>query len=218
MGSEVERIPGTHGETDERTALDAFRAVPRRQILLHCLVCLLNEVYISGSIAGQIIPRCIADEFPVEVVAEAGDMITLLIRQLCHGQGAGPRPTSSAVVGDILEVARGIASSRRPVRQGTLRNGLPIVPMEELVTQYYARVTVADRAGVLAQIATVLGELDISIASVIQKKADPANQTAELMIMTHTSREADVREAVRRLEELDAVKEIVSLIRVEHWS
>ncbi|MCH7705780.1 MAG: homoserine dehydrogenase [Chloroflexi bacterium] len=152
---------------------------------------------------------------PFNAVEIEGDLVG---RVVFHGQGAGPRPTGSAVVGDILEVARGIASGRRPIRQGTLRNGLPIVPMEELVTQYYARVTVADRAGVLAQIATVLGELDISIASVIQKNADPANQTAELMIMTHTSREADVREAVRRMEELDVVKGIVSLIRVEHWS
>ena len=144
-----------------------------------------------------------------------GDLVG---RVVLHGQGAGPRPTSSAVLGDILEVARGIASGRRPARRGTLNSGLRISSIEELVTQYYARLTVADRSGVFAQIAMVLGNLDISIASVIQKNADAASQTAEIVIMTHSSREAHVRQAVRQLEALDIVKEVSNLIRVEQWA
>lgn len=144
-----------------------------------------------------------------------GDLVG---RVVLHGQGAGPRPTSSAVIGDILEVARGITSGRRPMRQVTLNSGLRILPMDELLTQYYARLTVADRAGVFAQIARVLGELDISIASVIQKNADAASQTAEIVLMTHPSKEAHMRQAIREMEPLGVVKEVSSLIRVEQWA
>lgn len=144
-----------------------------------------------------------------------GDLVG---RVVFHGRGAGPGPTTSAVLGDILEVARSIASRRGPVRRGTLESGLRIAPMEELVTQYYARLTVADRAGVLAQIASILGDLDISIASVLQKKADEASQTAEIVVMTHPAKEAHMRQAVRRMEGLAVVKEVSSLIRVEQWT
>jgi homoserine dehydrogenase len=90
--------------------------------------------------------------------------------------------------------------------------------MEDLTTSYYARLTVADRAGVLGKITTVLGELSISIASVIQKNADPAAQTAEIVITTHPAQERAVQEAFHRMERIDVIKEIGSLIRVENWS
>ena len=135
-----------------------------------------------------------------------------------HGQGAGPLPTSSAVVGDILEVTRSIASGRGPVRRGTLNSDLSISPIDELITQYYARLTVGDHPGVLAQITKILGDLDISIASVIQKNADAASQTAEIVMMTHPAREAHVRQAVRQLEALEMVKEVSNVIRVEQWA
>ena len=144
-----------------------------------------------------------------------GDLVG---RVVFHGQGAGPQPTSSAVVGDILEAARGIASGRRPVPQGPLDAELRILPIDELLTQYYARFTAADRAGVLAQITRILGDLDISIASVIQKKADATNQTAEIVMMTHPSKEAHMRQAVRQMEALEVVKEVSNLIRVEQWA
>ena len=144
-----------------------------------------------------------------------GDLVG---RVVFHGQGAGPQPTSSAVVGDILEIARGIASGRGPVRQGTLNSGLRILPMDELLTQYYARLIVADRAGVLAQIARVLGDQDISIASVIQKNADAVSKTAEIVLMTHPSKEAHMRQAIRQMEALGVVKEVSNLIRVEQWA
>ncbi|MEK7777518.1 MAG: homoserine dehydrogenase [Chloroflexota bacterium] len=144
-----------------------------------------------------------------------GDLVG---RVVFHGQGAGPRPTSSAVIGDILEAARTIASGRGPARGGTLDGGLRILPMEDLVTQYYARLTVADSAGVLAQIAKVLGDLDISIASVIQKNADAASQTAEIVVMTHPAKEAHVRQAVHQMETFGVVRDVSNVIRVEQWT
>ena len=144
-----------------------------------------------------------------------GDLVG---RVVFHGQGAGPLPTSSAVVGDILEVARSIASGRGPVRRGTLNSGLRISPIDELVTQYYARLTIGDHPGVLAQITKILGDLDISIASVIQKNADAASQTAEIVMMTHPAMEAHLRQAVHQLEALEIVKDVSNVIRVEQWT
>ncbi|MDP6495435.1 MAG: homoserine dehydrogenase [Dehalococcoidia bacterium] len=144
-----------------------------------------------------------------------GDLVG---RVVFHGQGAGPRPTSSAVLGDILEIARSIASDRKPANGGTVDRGLRILPIGELETQYYARLTVTDEASVLAKIATVLGDLEISIASVIQKNADPASQTAVIVIMTHPSKEAHVRRATQELEALGVVKEVSNIIRVERWA
>ena len=87
--------------------------------------------------------------------------------------------------------------------------------ISDLVTRYYIRMTVEDRSGVLAQMAAILGSLRISIASVIQKEADPQAQTAELVITTHPSRERDVQQALEELEKLEVVKEIGNFLRVE---
>ncbi len=131
-----------------------------------------------------------------------------------YGRGAGAEATSSAVVSDVVRIAQ------------TLRLGLPvkskpqpsreksIAPIETIVARCYIRLTIADMPGVLAQIATILGDHQISIASVIQKEADERTQTAEIVIMTHPARESAVREALRATEALPVVKEIGNLIRV----
>lgn len=132
-----------------------------------------------------------------------------------HGQGAGPKPTASAVLGDIIEVARNIGADRHPPGNRNVGQVLRVQPVEELVTQYYLRATAIDRAGVLAKIATVFGDLSISIASAIQKAADPDTGTAELVIMTHPAREADIQKAIRQMNRLDVVRDVSNVIRVE---
>ncbi|HAJ00863.1 MAG TPA: homoserine dehydrogenase, partial [Dehalococcoidia bacterium] len=87
--------------------------------------------------------------------------------------------------------------------------------IDGLQSKYYLRLNVADRPGVLAQIAQVLGDGDISIASVIQKDADPHNQSAELVIITHPAREASVQESLRKVVELNVVREVNNLLRIE---
>jgi len=74
---------------------------------------------------------------------------------------------------------------------------------------------IADRAGVLAQIAKILGDSNISIASAIQKESDKLTQTAEIVIMTHPAKEKGIRHALEELKQLDVVKEIGNFIRVE---
>lgn len=136
-------------------------------------------------------------------------------RVLFQGRGAGSLPTTSAVIADVLDAAQSITGGWRQVHAGE-EAPTAILPMSELRTRYYLRLTVADRPGVLAQIARVLGEMGISISSVIQKEADEDAQTAELVIMTHLAREASMQKATRLLGDLEAVQVIGNFIRVEH--
>ncbi len=134
---------------------------------------------------------------------------------LFYGQGAGPLPTSSAVISDIVSEARDIVLNVGSRFQVKLDSGALIKPMSEIKTRYYLRLNVADRPGVLAQITKVLGDHQISISSVIQKEADSAAQTAEIVIMTHPAQEKAMQQALEELKHLAVVKEIGNFVRVE---
>ena len=133
-----------------------------------------------------------------------------------YGRGAGPQPTASAVAGDVLEIARGLADGGGFPAPVMVNRGLPVKPMSELETRYYLRITATDAAGVLAKISRVLGDGNISLASVIQKEADPKQGTAELVLTTHPSREEAMQRALDEVKRLDVVWEIGNLVRVEH--
>lgn len=142
-----------------------------------------------------------------------GDLTGMVFFQ---GRGAGAMPTASAVVADLLNVAHGIAQGAPERFVWRADPAAVIKPMEEVTTRYYVRLRVPDRAGVLAKITSVLGErYGISIASIIQKEANEADQTAELVIMTHEAREADMRAAIRDVGQLDVVTEVGTFLRVE---
>ena len=142
-----------------------------------------------------------------------GDLIG---KVLFYGQGAGPLPTSSAVVADIVSSAQDISFGVGNRTKWKPESGKQIKPMAEIETRYYLRMNCADRPGVLAQISKILGDLKISIASAIQKEADIAAQTAEIVLMTHTSPEKAMQQARDKIEQLEAVKEISNFIRVEN--
>ncbi|MBN1189000.1 MAG: homoserine dehydrogenase [Dehalococcoidales bacterium] len=140
-----------------------------------------------------------------------GDLVG---KVLFYGQGAGPNPTSSAVIADVVSIAREMAHN----------GGNPYVwhpqpkkikPMSEVTARYYLRMSITDQAGVLTQITRVLGENLISISACIQKEADAATQSAEIVIMTHPAVEAAVQKAIREMGSLSVVKDISNLIRVE---
>jgi len=141
-----------------------------------------------------------------------GDLVG---KVLFFGEGAGALPTSSAVVADIIMVARDIALGVSDRASFRLKPGKVIKPMAEIESRYYLRLNIADRPGVLAQVSRVLGDKLISISSVIQQLADDVAQTAEIVIMTHPAREAAMQSALGELAELPVVKEISSFIRVE---
>ncbi len=134
---------------------------------------------------------------------------------LFFGEGAGAKPTSSAVVADIVSSARKIVLGIGSKSKLELESGKSIKPMAEVETQYYIRLSAADRPGVLAQIARVFGDNKISISSAIQPESDDVTQTAEIVIMTHPAQEKAMQQALGKLEKLEVVKEISNFIRVE---
>ena len=136
---------------------------------------------------------------------------------LFHGAGAGSFPTASAVMADVVDIARNLAGNVVPPPILNLSEDIRIRSMLELETRYYVRLTTTDRPGVLAQVGTVLGELNISIASAIQKEVDEQARQAEIVLMTHRASEAAMQQAIQRLNALDVVAEVGNMIRVEEW-
>jgi homoserine dehydrogenase len=134
---------------------------------------------------------------------------------LFMGEGAGPQATSSSVVADVVSSARKIVLGIGSLSTWKAASGKRIKSMEDTETQYYIRLNAADQAGVLANIARVFGDNKISIASAIQPESDEKTKTAEIVIMTHTTREAAMQKALGELATLDVVNEVSNCIRVE---
>ncbi len=141
-----------------------------------------------------------------------GDLVGKVI---FYGEGAGPRATSSAVISDIIKIAQNINHGTTSPPRLPFASGRTVKPMDEIETRYYVRMSVADQAGVLAQISKILGDHAISISSVIQKETDPSAQTAEIVIMTHPAKEQAVQQALKETEHLPVVNEISNFVRVE---
>ena len=131
------------------------------------------------------------------------------------GEGAGAGPAASAVMGDVLEVARHIALGVRPIVGCTCTDDLPLVPMEELKTKYYIRFAVADRSGVLAAMAGVFARHNVSLYSVVQRGKKEGG-SVDLVYVTHTACEKDIRAVLAEIASFDDVlRGEPSLIRVE---
>ena len=173
----------------------------------------------NGSVQARVYPALIPVDHMLAKVDGVYNAVevegSLCGKVLFHGMGAGREPTTSAVVGDLIEIARRIGVEGPPA--AIVRNGRPlsISSIDELETRYYLRLTVADRPGVLAQISRILGDGGISLASVIQKDSDPARQTAELVITTHPAREASVQKSLHEVAGLEVVMRINNLLRIE---
>ena len=135
-------------------------------------------------------------------------------RVLFQGAGAGSLPTTSAVMADVLDAARAVVQGAPPFPWRYTAE-VAVKPLAELVTSYYIRLNVADRPGVLAGIARAFGDYGVSIASVIQKEADEAAQTAELVIMTHPAREEAVQATLVQVRGLPDVVSVGNLLRVD---
>lgn len=132
-----------------------------------------------------------------------------------YGSGAGQKPTSSAVLSDVIDIARNIVNGSCGRVPAVAAHAKKIVkPMSEVETQYYLRFSVIDRPGVLAGITGILGALQISIASVLQTERK-AGGVVPVVVMTHRAREKNVRSALSRIDRLPYVKARTVLIRIE---
>jgi homoserine dehydrogenase len=128
-----------------------------------------------------------------------------------YGRGAGSLPTASAVVGDVVTAARALLSGEQPAALA-VRDSKPLRSFDELIAQYSVRLSVSDKPGVLARIASVFGTHSVSIKSVWQ---EGTGDTAELVFITHAARERAVQNTVRELQSLASVRDITSVLRVE---
>ncbi len=139
---------------------------------------------------------------------------------LYYGAGAGAEPTASAVVADIVDLARDIAASQQPqvpalgFGDGALRD-LPILPMERVYSPWYLRMEAEDRPGVMSAIAGIFGEREISIEALIQKAPAEGATRVPIIVLTNTTAQGNIDSAVAALRALDTISDDIIGIRVE---
>lgn len=131
---------------------------------------------------------------------------------LYYGAGAGGNATASAVISDIIEIARTKSSPMLGFK--TPSDKLRLKPLEKIISAYYLRILVSDKPGVLAKIATIFGEVGISIDTFLQRKAKNKNHST-LLLSTHSCSEAEIRVALQRIGDLEVVQATPVMIRIE---
>jgi homoserine dehydrogenase len=142
---------------------------------------------------------------------------------LYYGAGAGAEPTASAVVADLVDVARTLTvdpGNRVPhlAFQPDALSDLPILSMDEVETAYYLRLCALDQPGVMADITRILGDRAISIEALIQKEPPEGQTQVPIILLTREVREQQMNEAIQEIEMLDSVQGKVTRIRMEHLS
>ena len=140
-------------------------------------------------------------------------------QSLYYGRGAGGDPTASAVVADLVDVARTMTadpSNRVPhlAFQPNAMSILSLLPMAEVKSAYYLRIHARNRPGVLARVATMLAEYEISIEALVQKET-PEADSVPIVLLLHRCREGDLEQAIARIEALPVVVQPVLRLRVE---
>jgi homoserine dehydrogenase len=139
---------------------------------------------------------------------------------LYYGAGAGAEPTASAVVADLVDVTRlHTADPHHRVPhlafQPDQLAATPILPMEEVRTAYYLRLSAFDRPGVLADITRILADGNISIDAMVQKEPAEGEEQATIILLTHITVEKNINAAIAKIEALDSVAGKVMRIRLE---
>jgi homoserine dehydrogenase len=189
----------------------------------YCVKLLAISRKVDGQIEARLHPAFVPLDHILANVNEAYNAVYIegdfVGPTLFYGLGAGKRPTGSAVVSDIMDIARNqikgisrrvspLSFARSPATELSLR------PMDQVSTDYYFRFSAVDRPGVLSKISGVLGANNISIASVIQK-AREAHGSVPVVMLTHEAKERDVRKSLEIIDRLDIVTEKTVLFRVE---
>ncbi|GAA3433910.1 homoserine dehydrogenase [Kutzneria kofuensis] len=167
------------------------------------------------SVAARVHPAMIPNSHPLASVGGAFNAVFVEAdaagQLMFYGQGAGGAPTASAVLGDLVAVARNIVAGGRGPRESAYAE-LPVRPMGQASTRYHISLDVADRPGVLSQVAAVFAEHDVSIA-VVRQEGRPVD--ASLVVVTHAASDAALRGTVDKIAGLPVVREVVSVMRVE---
>lgn len=179
--------------------------------------------FIDGGIEARVHPTMVPLKHAISSVSGVYNAVFVhgdaVGSTMFYGQGAGMMPTASAVVADIVDIARdiklGIPARMTPLAYSEAAvKDIGIRPIEELITPYYLRFSAKDEPGVLSKLSGVLGEHNISILSVIQHGRDEGN-TVPLVIVTHSAKEEELQMALTEIRALDIVAEEILLIRIE---
>ena len=167
----------------------------------------------AGQVAVRVHPAMLPSSHPLASVRDSFNAVFIegqaVGELMFYGRGAGGLPTASAVLGDLIDAAHNLRAGgsgrATPLAKAIIR------PIDELRSQYYLNLTVDDQPGVLAAVATVFGEHDVSIS---EMKQEGLGGEARLIFITHSARERDIQATIHALRQLDAVERIGSLLRV----
>jgi homoserine dehydrogenase len=181
-----------------------------------CVVKLLAIAEKDGhGVAVRVHPAMIPRSHPLASVREAYNAVFVEAASagqlMFYGRGAGGSPTASAVLGDLVAVARNALSGARGAGESAYAE-LRVLPMGEVVTRYHLNLDVADKAGVLAAVANTFAEHDVSIRTVRQ---EGHGDDASLVVVTHVASDAALQAVVEELRGLDVVRAVASVMRVE---
>jgi homoserine dehydrogenase len=140
---------------------------------------------------------------------------------LYYGAGAGAEPTASAVVADIVDIVRTLTAdpgNRVPhlAFQPNAITDIPVLAMDDVETAYYLRMQVSDKPGVMAEVASILGNSGISIEAILQKEPPAGVDQASIILLTHVVQERQMNAAIGQIEALDSIHGDIMRIRLEH--
>ncbi|MXG91843.1 homoserine dehydrogenase [Nocardioides flavescens] len=195
----------------EVTAADVQSARDMDAVVKLLAICELKD----GAVAVRVHPAMIPRSHPLASVREAYNAVfveSVSAGQLMfYGPGAGGAPTASAVLGDLVTVARNALAGKTGAGESAYADRV-VLPMGETVTRYHVAIDVDDKAGVLAQVALAFSEHGVSIQTVHQEGRD---DDAQLVVVSHAATDAQLAATVEHLRELDIVREVTSVMRVE---
>ncbi|HWH27844.1 MAG TPA: homoserine dehydrogenase, partial [Mycobacteriales bacterium] len=168
-----------------------------------------------AGVSVRVHPAMIPRTHPLASVREAYNAVFVEAdsagRLMFYGPGAGGAPTASAVLGDVVAVARNVLAGTRGAGESSYAE-LRVRPMGEVVTRYHISLDVADKAGVLAAVAQAFAAHDVSLRTVRQ---EGHGDDASLVVATHTATDAALSAVVEELRRLDSVRAVASVMRVE---
>ncbi|WP_016907401.1 homoserine dehydrogenase [Streptomyces xiaopingdaonensis] len=170
------------------------------------------------SVTARVHPAMIPLSHPLASVREAYNAVFVESEAagqlMFYGPGAGGSPTASAVLGDLVSAARNKLNGARGAGESAYTR-LPVSPMGDVVTRYHISLDVADKSGVLAQVANVFAEHGVSIDTVRQQGKEGSKNDAWLVVVTHRATDAALSATVEALRRLDTVRGVASIMRVE---
>jgi homoserine dehydrogenase len=169
----------------------------------------------AAGISARVHPVLLPVDHPLAAIRGATNAVFIegesVGELLFSGPGAGGAPTATAVLGDVIDAARGVLAGAE-VAPRIRFSPAELIRFDDVATKWYVRLEVEDRPGVLAEIAGAFGDSGVSIKSVWQ---EGAGDEALLLIVTHRAAEADQRAAVEAIAKLDPVRQVASVLRVE---